>query len=88
MSALTNERFVRPYPDSIREHQEHEERREKAMARHQARLDADFEWNDYPPCPNCGECGQPISFDFGRDSETGYDDSGAGCTHCMRRFGC
>lgn len=77
------------YPDSIEEFQRAEESRERraeAMGRYRRQQFELFELEtEYPECPNCGEHAQPVSFDFGRCAETGYQDAGEGCTECVRR---
>jgi hypothetical protein len=72
MASITE--FLRPFPDSIEEHNRYEqqmERRQEAIGRYRRQQFELFELDQlFPECPNCGEHGKPI-FGVSRDASTG-----------------
>ena len=86
--SIPNESFLRPFPDSIEEHNRHEEqmeRRQQAIGRYRRQQAELFEFDQlFPECPNCGEHGAPV-LGVSRDASTGYNADEQGCTECVRR---
>jgi len=79
------ENFQAPdsYDRYVAREEEHE-RRQEAWGRHKRQQFELFEMDTlYPACPNCGEHDEPVYFDFGTDSQTGYHDAGEACRACM-----
>lgn len=81
--SMRDESFLRPYPNSIQEHVEHDHQiamRAEAIRRHHSRMQAEMFG---PPCPNCGSVGGRPVYGVDEDSSVGYSSDEERCSICV-----